>query len=107
MSDVCRINFDCQQGQLQAENPVVSAARAVFQTSVPTFWTLTAMWTPSFFLPLVKFLACQFPTRVDAANNKANEYMFDVSATLIEVSFEVEEQILLVGTTQLSVIAKA
>ena len=55
------------------------------------------MWTPSLFLPLVKFLARQFPTRVDAANTKANEYMFDVSAALIEVSLK--ELFLLVGAT--------
>lgn len=55
------------------------------------------MWTPSLFLPVVKFLARQLPTRVDAANNKANEYMFDVSAALIEVSLK--ELFLLVGAT--------
>ena len=83
---ICRIDFDCQQGRVKAESPVVSAARAVFQTSVPTFWTLATMWTPSFFIPLVKRFAHRFPTKTDVALSKANEYMFDVSAALIEVS---------------------
>ncbi|KAL3136633.1 hypothetical protein ABBQ38_005874 [Trebouxia sp. C0009 RCD-2024] len=80
------IDFDCQQGRVQAESPVVSAARAVFRTSVPTFWTLATMWTPSVFMPLVKRLAHRFPTKNDVALSKANEYMFDVSAALIENS---------------------
>ena len=74
---------DCQK-ESDSTNPLVDAARRVF-AFVPTFWILVAFLSPPALLPCVKSLAKKFPTALEATNNRASEYVFEVSASLTQV----------------------
>lgn len=82
----CRVDLHAQQGASEGDNNLTAAAKTVFASSAPSFWFLLALLVPVPLQPLIKALAARFPDKELRALHKAYEVIYDVSATLIEVS---------------------
>ena len=81
-----RVNFDTQKAADGEDIPLVKAAKTVFDTSDPSFWSLCAMISPLPLLPVIKLLARKFPGKIMHDSKKAFETLYDASDALIEVS---------------------
>ena len=83
---LCRVHFDTQAAANGEDIPLVKAAKTVFDNSNPSFWSLCALISPSFFLPVIRLLARQFPGKSMRESKEAFETLYDASDALIEVS---------------------
>lgn len=83
----CRVDLHAQRGVSEADAELTTAVKTVFASSAPSFWFLLAMLVPAPLQPLIKALSARFPDEKLSALHKAYEVVYDVSATLIEVSF--------------------
>lgn len=84
----CRVDLHAQRGVSEADNKLTTAVKTVFASSAPSFWFLLAMLVPAPLQPLIKTLSARFPDEKLSALHKAYEVVYDVSATLIEVSLD-------------------
>ena len=82
---LCRVNFDTQQVANGEDIPLVKAAKTVFDTSNPSFWSLCALVSPISLIPAIRLLARKFPGKVMRDSQKAFETLYDASDALIEV----------------------
>ena len=83
---LCRVKFDTQQAGNGEEIPLVKAAKTVFDSSDPSFWSLSALVAPRPLLPLIRLLARKFPSKPMQKSQKAFETLYDASNALIQVS---------------------
>ena len=82
---LCRVNFDTQSTIHGEDIPLVKAAKTVFDNSNPSFWSLCALVSPNFLLPVVRMLARCFPGKSMQESKAAFETLYDASDALIEV----------------------
>lgn len=82
---LCRVKFDTQQAGNGEEIPLVKAAKTIFDTSDPSFWSLCALVSPLPLLPVIRLLARMFPGKHMQTSQKAFETLYDASNALIEV----------------------
>lgn len=82
---LCRVKFDTQQAGDGEEIPLVKAAKTIFDTSDPSFWSLCALVSPLPLLPAIRLLAHMFPGKHMQTSQKAFETLYDASNALIEV----------------------
>ncbi|KAL3139153.1 hypothetical protein ABBQ32_005937 [Trebouxia sp. C0010 RCD-2024] len=83
------VKFDTQQAGDGEEIPLVKAAKTIFDTSDPSFWSLCALVSPLPLLPAIRLLAHMFPGKHMQTSQKAFETLYDASNALIENSRKV------------------
>lgn len=84
-----RVKFETQQAANEEEIPLVTAAKTVFDSSDPSFWSLSALVVPRPLLPVIKVLARKFPSKAMQKSQNAFETLYDASNALIEVSLQI------------------
>lgn len=84
-----RVKFETQQAANAEEIPLVTAAKTVFDSSDPSFWSLSALVVPRPLLPVIKLLARKFPSKLMQKSQNAFETLYDASNALIEVSLQI------------------
>ncbi|KAL3139154.1 hypothetical protein ABBQ32_005938 [Trebouxia sp. C0010 RCD-2024] len=80
------VKFETQQAANAEEIPLVTAAKTVFDSSDPSFWSLSALVVPRPLLPVIKLLARKFPSKLMQKSQNAFETLYDASNALIENS---------------------
>jgi len=83
------VDLECQQEASKQDGMLLSAAKTVFASSNsfnPSFWIVAAMLAPPPLLPSIRFLASIFPGKALSQLLQAFDTLYDVSASLIQVS---------------------
>lgn len=81
----CRVKFDTQNAAAGDDIPLVTATKVFWANSKPTFWKLCAFVAPPVVMPLLRVLACAFPSQVSADLEDALATLYDASDCLIKV----------------------
>ena len=82
----CRVDLHAQRGAFEADDKLTTAVKTVFASSAPSPWFLLAVLVPAPLQPLITALSARFPDKSLSAVHQAYEVIYDVAATLIEVS---------------------
>ncbi|DBA69441.1 TPA: hypothetical protein ACH3X2_012787 [Trebouxia sp. C0005] len=78
------VKFDTQNAAAGDDIPLVTATKVFWANSKPTFWKLCAFVAPPVVMPLLRVLACAFPSQVSADLEDALATLYDASDCLIK-----------------------